>query len=302
MNAFKMLCATLVFYAAAVLAQPRVELIADDLNHPWALAFLPDDTALITERPGRLLQLDLATGERTPIAGTPEVDARGQGGLLDIELHPDFANNQWVYLTWAGACERGNATHIGRGRLTGQRLVEFETLFIATPCVRSTKHFGSRLVFDAAGYLYVTVGERGERERAQDLNDHNGSVLRLHDDGSIPATNPFVGQDNAKPAIYSFGHRNPQGAAIHPRTGELWIHEHGPRGGDEINQPVAGGNFGWPKPPMAVSTGAQRLGQTPYPARSNPFISGRHRLPHRAWRSGRVIFLSARSPKCILPS
>lgn len=270
MNAFKMLCATLVFYAAAVLAQPRVELIADDLNHPWALAFLPDDTALITERPRRLLHLDLATGERTPIAGTPEVDARGQGGLLDIELHPYFANNQWVYLTWAGACERGNATHIGRGRLTGQRLVEFETLFIATPCVRSTKHFGSRLVFDAAGYLYVTVGERGERERAQDLNDHNGSVLRLHDDGSIPATNPFVGQDNAKPAIYSFGHRNPQGAAIHPRTGELWIHEHGPRGGDEINQPIAGGNFGWPKTTYGREYWGPEIGPDALPGTQQP--------------------------------
>jgi glucose/arabinose dehydrogenase len=245
-NAIKILTAILVFYAAASFAQPRVELIADHLNHPWAVAFLPNDTALITERPGRLLQLDLATGRRMVINGTPEVDARGQGGLLDIELHPDFTNNRWVYFTWAGACERGNATHIGRGRLVGQTLHDFETLLVATPCVTSTKHFGSRLVFDADGFLYATIGERGERERAQDLNDHNGSVLRLNDDGSIPATNPFVGGDNAKPAIYSFGHRNPQGAAIHPHTGELWIHEHGPRGGDEINQLVAGGNFGWP--------------------------------------------------------
>ena len=237
----------LLLVAPMGLAQPVVETAATGLNHPWALAFLPDGDALVTERPGRLLRLDPATGERRVITGTPEVDARNQGGLLDIELHPDFADHQWVYLTWAGACERGNATHLGRGRLSGDRLVDFETLFIATPCVQSTKHFGSRIVFDRDGYLFMTIGDRGERDRAQDLGDHNGSILRLNDDGSIPADNPFVGRDDALPAIYSYGHRNPQGAAIHPKTGALWIHEHGPRGGDEINLPVAGGNFGWPK-------------------------------------------------------
>ncbi len=226
---------------------PRVEIAAENLEHPWALAFLPQGEVLITERPGRLLRLDLATGKRQLIAGTPEVDARGQGGLLDIELHPEFAENRWVYLTWAGRCDEGSATHLGRGRLEQNQLVNFETLFIATPCADSGRHFGSRIVFDRAGYLFMTTGDRGERERAQDLSDHNGSVLRLMDDGRIPPDNPFVDRDNAQPAIYSFGHRNPQGAAIHPQTGALWIHEHGPRGGDEINLPVAGGNFGWPE-------------------------------------------------------
>jgi len=237
----------LLLLAPMGLAQPAVETAATGLNHPWALTFLPDGDVLVTERPGRLLRLDPATGERRVITGTPEVDARNQGGLLDIELHPDFADHRWVYLTWAGACERGNATHLGRGRLNGDRLLDFETLFIATPCVQSTKHFGSRIVFDRDGDLFMTVGDRGERDRAQDLDDHNGSVLRLNDDGSIPADNPFVDRDDALPAIYSYGHRNPQGAAIHPQTGALWIHEHGPRGGDEINLPVAGGNFGWPE-------------------------------------------------------
>ena len=266
----KGLILSLLLYASASFGQAQVESIADNLVHPWALAFLPDDTVLVTERPGRLLQIDLTSGKRTRISGTPEVDARGQGGLLDIALHPDFADNQWVYLSWAGACERGNATHIGRGRLTGQQLVDFETLFIATPCVRSTKHFGSRLVFDAAGYLYVTVGERGERDRAQDLRDHNGSVLRLHDDGAIPADNPFVGHDHAKPAIFSYGHRNPQGAAIHPRTGALWIHEHGPRGGDEINRPVAGGNFGWPKTTFGREYWGPAIGPDALPGTQQP--------------------------------
>jgi glucose/arabinose dehydrogenase len=175
------------------------------------------------------------------------VYARGQGGLLDVALHPDFADNRWVYLTWAGRCDGGNATHLGRGRLQGDRLTDFETLFVADPCVASNIHFGSRLVFDGTGHLFMTVGDRGQRRRAQDLGDHNGAVLRLNDDGSIPADNPFVERADARDAIFSYGHRNPQGAVRHPQTGALWIHEHGPRGGDEINLPEPGADFGWPK-------------------------------------------------------
>ncbi|KTG16581.1 MULTISPECIES: PQQ-dependent sugar dehydrogenase [unclassified Guyparkeria] len=227
-------------------AAPTVDTIAEGLHHPWALSFLPDGDLLITERRGRLWRIDPVSGTRAEIGGTPGVEHRNQGGLLDVALHPGFADNRWVYLTWAGRCDGGNATHLGRGRLQGDRLVDFETLFVATPCVDSGVHFGSRLAFDPDGYLYMTVGERGERQRAQDLDDHNGSVLRLHDDGRIPKDNPFVDRADAMPAIYSYGHRNPQGMAVHPRTGRVWIHEHGPRGGDEINLPVAGGNFGWP--------------------------------------------------------
>ncbi|MEF8793117.1 PQQ-dependent sugar dehydrogenase [Thiohalorhabdus sp.] len=225
----------------------QVTTLAEGLNHPWAMASLPGGDLLITERSGALLRLDPQSGERTAIGGVPEVDARNQGGLLDIELDSDFADNRLVYLTWSGAGDGGNATHLGRGRLDGDRLAAFETLFVATPFVSSTKHFGSRIVFDDEGYLWMTVGERGERDRAQDLGDHNGSVLRLHPDGSVPADNPFTDRPGARDAIFSYGHRNPQGMAVHPETGEVWIHEHGPRGGDEINIPEAGANFGWPK-------------------------------------------------------
>ncbi len=245
--AFVLVIAGLAVGAIENARAQAIETLVDELNHPWALAFLPDGNALVTERSGQLLRLELNSGQVTEVPGAPAVDARGQGGLLDIELHPNFASNRWVYLTWARACDAGNATHLGRGRLVDNRLTDFETLFVATPCVRSTKHYGSRIVFDRDGYLWMTTGDRGERDRAQDLGDHNGSVIRLHDDGRIPADNPFVGRDDALDAIYSFGHRNPQGAAIHPDTGALWIHEHGPRGGDEINLPVAGGNFGWPE-------------------------------------------------------
>ena len=228
-------------------ANARTETLAEGLDHPWAMAFLPDGGLLVTERSGQLLRLDPATGKRRAIGGVPEVDARNQGGLLDVALHPDFADNRQVYLTWSGACDGGNATHLGRGRLTAGRLADFETLFVATPCVASTKHFGSRLAFDGDGHLWMTVGERGQRERAQDLGDHNGAVLRLNADGSVPADNPFVERADARDAIFSYGHRNPQGMAMHPETGRIWIHEHGPRGGDEINLPEAGANFGWPK-------------------------------------------------------
>lgn len=225
----------------------RLEAVAEGLEHPWALAFLPDGDILVTERPGRLSRVDPASGEHHRIEGVPEVDARNQGGLLDVALHPGFERNRWVYLTWAGRGQGGNATHFGRGRLNGDALTDFEKLFVATPYVDSTKHFGSRITFDRQGHVFVTVGERGDRRRAQDLTDHNGSVLRLNPDGSIPEDNPFVDRPDARDAIYSYGHRNPQGAALHPATGRYWIHEHGPRGGDEINIPQAGANFGWPK-------------------------------------------------------
>ncbi|MFP4182297.1 MAG: PQQ-dependent sugar dehydrogenase [Thiohalospira sp.] len=225
----------------------EVETVTTGLEHPWALAFLPDGDLLVTERPGRLLRLDPDSGDTRTIGGTPAVDARNQGGLLDVTLHPDFADNRLVYLTWAGANDDGNATHLGRGRLEGDRLADFETLFVATPFVAATKHFGSRIRFDDAGHLWMTTGERGQRDRAQDPDDHNGAVLRLNDDGSVPADNPFVDNADARDALYSIGHRNPQGMALHPEERRIWIHEHGPRGGDEINIPEAGENFGWPE-------------------------------------------------------
>ncbi len=241
-----LLITLLLTWAAPALSEPAVETITDELHHPWALTFLASGELLVTERRGRLWRVDPATGERQEVDGLPEVDHRNQGGLLDVLAHSAHADKQWIYLTWAGRCDGGNATHMGRGRLEGDRLVNFETLHVATPCVNSGIHFGSRLAFDRDGYLFMTVGDRGERDRAQDLADQNGSVLRLHDDGRIPADNPFVDHPDAEGAIFSYGHRNPQGAATHPQTGRVWIHEHGPRGGDEINIPAAGENFGWP--------------------------------------------------------
>ncbi len=232
--------------AEAPLAGHRLQILAEGLDHPWALAFLPDSGILVTERSGRLLRIDPDDGQRQAIGGVPAVAARGQGGLLDIALHPEFRRTRWVYLSYATATDSGLTTAVGRGRLEGARLAEFEELFRAQPPAEADQHFGSRLLFDRAGHLLVTVGDRRRRDWAQRLDTHAGKVLRLTADGGIPPDNPFVGQTGALPEIYSYGHRNPQGLALHPETGRVWLHEHGPRGGDEINLVVAGANYGWP--------------------------------------------------------
>ena len=170
----------------------------------------------------------------------------GQGGLLDVVLHPDFKNNQLVYFSFAEADGRSVGTAVARGQLRGHRLEQVELIFRLLPKSGARQHFGSRLVFDNKGYLFITLGDRGDRPRAQDLNDHAGSLIRLHDDGRIPADNPFVNRDDARPEIFSYGHRNMQGAALHPLTGKVWTHEHGPQGGDELNIERAGVNYGWP--------------------------------------------------------
>ena len=224
-----------------------VEVLSEGLNHPWGMAFLPDKSVLVSERRGRLRLLD-ATGKLhpQPIAGLPPIRQYGQGGLLDVALHPRFADNQLVYLSFAEQGARGVGTAVGRGRLQGHKLHDFEVIFRLEPKTNTTYHFGSRLVFDRQGHLFITLGDRGDRERAQDLNDHAGSLIRLHDDGRIPADNPFVGRSDARAEIFSYGHRNMQGAALHPLSGKLWTHEHGPQGGDELNIPEAGVNHGWP--------------------------------------------------------
>jgi aldose sugar dehydrogenase len=220
--------------------------VVDGLEHPWGMAFLPDRSILITERPGRLRVVRDGVLDPTPIAGVPAVYARGQGGLLDVALDPEFASNQLIYLSYAAEGDGGNSTRIARATLGDGRLGDLEVIFVAEPLVRSSKHFGSRLAFDPQGYLFIAVGERGQGERAQDLADHNGSVIRLNPDGSVPADNPFVGTAGARPEIFSYGHRNPQGLAIHPATGIPWLHEHGARGGDEVNVVRPGVNYGWP--------------------------------------------------------
>lgn len=233
-------------------ARIRVETFADGLSHPWGLAFLPDGRMLVTERDGNL-RLVSPEGELSePLAGIPEVDARDQGGLLDVALDPDFENNGLIYISYAEPGEDGNGTAVARGRLVeGEQpvLADVEVIFSQRPKERSTKHFGSRLVFDGSGHLFVTLGERSNeafREQAQDLDSHLGKIIRINPDGSVPEDNPFLDRDDALPEIWSYGHRNVQGAALHPETGALWINEHGPRGGDEINIPEPGRNYGWP--------------------------------------------------------
>ncbi len=225
-----------------------VTAIAEGLEHPWGLAFLPDGRLLVTERSGRLRFVGKDGELSEPIAGVPAVHAKGQGGLLDVILDPDFAQNSVIYLSYA---ERGegdkNGTAVARARLDGNRLVDTSVIFRQQPKFASNHHFGSRLVFARDGNLFVTTGERNsQRNLAQDLGTHLGKVLRITKEGTPPADNPFVGKEAALPEIWSYGHRNIQGAALHPVTGELWTHEHGPRGGDEINVSKPGRNYGWP--------------------------------------------------------
>lgn len=229
-----------------------VESFADGLSHPWGLAFLPDDGMLVTERGGNLRFVSASGEVGAPIAGVPDVVAQGQGGLLDVALHPDFADNRLVYLSYSEAGDGGvNGTAIARGVLSGDMsaLDGVEVIFRQEPKVSSRSHFGSRLVFDDDGLLWATLGERSSaqyRVLAQDLGTHLGKVIRIRDDGSVPEDNPFVDVSDALPEIWSYGHRNPQGMALHPETGVVWLHEHGPRGGDEVQIPEAGANHGWP--------------------------------------------------------
>ena len=223
------------------------KVVVPELNIPWGFVFLPDESILITEKEGKLIHFK--KGKKTEITGLPEIYVRGQGGLLDISLHPHYKENGWIYFSYAspkGEDEGGN-TAIMRAKIKDNALVEKQLLYKAEPNTTKGQHFGSRIVFDKNGYLFFTIGERGNREiNPQDVTRDCGKVYRLNDDGSIPNDNPFVNTPNAKPAIYSYGHRNPQGMELNPETGEVWTHEHGPRGGDEVNIIKPGKNYGWP--------------------------------------------------------
>ena len=220
--------------------------VVDGLEHPWGLAFLPDGRMLVTERPGRLRIVADGWLVPEPVAGVPEVWDDGQGGLLDVALHPGFAENGLIYLSYASPDDDNDAaTAVARGRLVGARLEDVEEIYVALPRDDGGRHFGSRLLF-ADGYLFVTAGERGEPDRAQDVGDPAGSVIRLLDDGRVPEDNPFVGTPGAQPELYSFGHRNPQGMAREAATGRIYAIEHGPKGGDELNLIEPGVNYGWP--------------------------------------------------------
>ena len=237
------------FYVQTVLEGQNV------LNVPWAMAFLPDDRILITERSGGIFIVENGELRTEPLGNTPEVHAQGQGGMLDIVLHPDYEENGWIYITYSRPDGSGGSnTALTRMRLEGYSFTDVELLFAAEPTSGRRQHFGSRIVFDDDGYVYFSIGDRGVMNSAQDLSSHAGVVLRLHDDGSVPAGNPFIdsanlpeGQTEARPEIYAYGSRNIQGMKIHPETREIWSHEHGPRGGDEINIIRAGLNYGWPE-------------------------------------------------------
>ncbi|NKC29741.1 PQQ-dependent sugar dehydrogenase [Falsiroseomonas selenitidurans] len=241
--------ALLALPAIAQPGAPRVETVAGGLAHPWGLAFLPDGTALVTERPGRLRRVTPDGEVSDPVRGVPRVFAEEQGGLLDVVLAPDFAESRRVYLSFAEPGEGNTAsTAVARGRLNqdGTALEDTEVIFRQQPKLEGGMHFGSRLAFAPDGNLFVTTGERFRFDPAQDVSDHLGTVLRIAADGSVPQDNPFVGRQGARPEIWSYGHRNIQAAAIRPEDGALWIAEMGPRGGDELNRPEAGRNHGWP--------------------------------------------------------
>lgn len=226
----------------------RVDKVADGLANPWSLAFLPNGDLLVTERAGQLRLIRAGVLQAEPIAGVPETKQTVLGGLLDVLLHPDFASNQLLYLSYAKGHEDGqrSTTALARARFDGAQLTDVQDIFIANSWSASPTNFGGRMSFGTDGMLYMTVGERQEQDRAQDGMDHGGKLVRLHDDGSVPTDNPFVGRDDMLPEIHALGLRSPQGLALHPTTGELWENEHGPLGGDEMNIMRAGGNYGWP--------------------------------------------------------
>jgi glucose/arabinose dehydrogenase len=240
----------------------RVQTVARGLEHPWALAFLPDGRMLVTERPGRLRTVGQDGRLSEPLAGVPQVQAGGQGGLLDVALDPRFGENRLIYLSYAEPGEGGAGTAVARGRLGEGRLEDVRVIYRQQPKVQGSSHFGSRLVFGRDGSLFVTQGDRfSYRDKAQDLSVGLGKIVRINPDGSVPRDNPFVGRAGVRPEIWSYGHRNVQGAALHPETGQLWTVEHGARGGDELNRPEAGRNYGWPVITYGVDYSGLKIGE-----------------------------------------
>jgi len=279
----------------------RVVTVVDGLVHPWSIAFLPGGDMLVTERPGRLRIVRNGTLLPAPVPGVPAVFARGQGGLLDVVPHPNFSSNHLIYLSYSKPYpDSGATTAVVRGRLENDRLTDVQEVFLAQS--RGAGHYGSRLAFDRNGMLFITVGDRQvpargnlEAHPAQDLSNHHGKINRIHDDGRVPADNPFVNRAGARPEIWSYGHRNPQGLAIHPETGDVWATEHGPQGGDELNLIKAGLDYGWPVVGYGVN---YRTGATLH--------VGTHRegmeLPVHVWvpsiaTSGLLIYTGDRFPE-----
>ena len=293
-NLLATLCATALLPLSwhALAAQPQtfatetgtlqITPVVEGLDSPWALAFLPDKQGmLITERPGTLRVVSPEGKLSAPLKGLPEVWAKGQGGLLDVVLSPDFAKDRWVYVSYAegGGADGKAGTAVGRGRLSEDltRVNDFTVIFRQTPKLSTGNHFGSRLVFDRDGYLFIALGENNQRSTSQDLDKLQGKIVRIYPDGRIPDDNPFVGQKGAQPQIWSYGHRNPQGATLNPWTGTLWTHEHGPKGGDEINLIEPGKNYGWP-----LATHGVNYSSLPIPEAKGKTVEGTV-SPHYVW-------------------
>lgn len=225
-----------------------VDTLTAELNSPWGITFLPDGRILVTEKAGEIRVLKNGKLESEKISGVPPVFTEGQAGLLDIQLHPDYASNGWIYFTYSKPNDAGTeaGTAVARAKLSGNALTDMTILFQALPLSASGAHFGSRIAFDGNGFMFISSGERGTKENAQDLGNHLGKIIRLHDDGRVPTDNPFINIPGAKPEIWSYGHRNPQGLYFDKSTGQLWDVEHGPKGGDELNLVLKGKNYGWP--------------------------------------------------------
>ena len=265
---------------SSVKAQPTqqnnytTELVVPDINIPWGMVFLPDNSMLITEKIGKLYRVK--NGVKTEIKNVPKVKLIGQGGLLDIELHPNYKENRWLYLTYSSDKGEGNGanTTLMRAKIENSSLVNKQVLYKALPNSIKGQHFGSRIEFDDKGYLYFSIGDRGDRDKnPQDITRDCGKIYRLNDDGSIPSDNPFLSTTNAKKAIYSYGHRNPQGLIKNPYTGQIWEHEHGPKGGDEINIIKSGKNYGWPKISYGINyNGTSFTNYTALPGMEQPIF------------------------------
>lgn len=235
------------------IANPPVQTLYDGLKNPWGITWLPDGRMLVTEKAGEILVFkdDKFTGEK--LSGVPKVIDDGQGGLLDITIHPDYANQPWVYIAYSKPVEGGSTTAISRFKLDGNKVTGLQELFTAKPYITANFHFGSRIVFDNEGYMFFAVGERGTQPKVQELDNDHGKIHRLHDDGRVPSDNPFVNQKGASPSIWTYGHRNPQGMVYDKATGRLWAAEHGPKGGDELNLIEKAKNYGWPKTSYGIN-------------------------------------------------
>jgi len=295
-------CSTLavaeVEYFDSEQGRVSVEEIASGLEYPWAVAFLPDAAGmLVTERPGRLRVVDGNGQLSEPLDGVPDVYAQAQGGLLDVQLSPSFAQDRLVYLSYAEEGEGKAGTTVGRGRLADDLsgLEDFTVIFRQQPKLSNGIHFGSRLVFDGSGHLFIALGENNQRPTAQDLDKLQGKLVRIHPDGKVPDDNPMVDTEGARPEIWSYGHRNQQGAALNPWSGALWTHEHGPRGGDEINIPQPGLNYGWPLATHGINYSGQ-----PIPEAKGKTVDGTE-PPHYVWErspgiSGMAFYDAERFP------